>query len=228
MDLDYVVDSLDKVPAALRECYTEKDGRFHLNTKGEHPKVKEFRDTNILQKRELDELRPLKTKFEGIDPDTARASVTAAARLPAVEQELATEKAARVAAEIKSSESRVRDVLRVKGLAAGALPNALDMLLDKGVAKFTMEGDSIKARPNEFSPNRPGEPLTVEDWLTSAAHEFSFLFAPSRGGGAHGGGRVGTTSNVQELLDPTPQQLGANAKLIKEGKVKVRYTSDGQ
>jgi hypothetical protein len=83
----------------------------------------------------------------------------------------------------------------------------------------------VKARPNTFSPNRPGEPLTPDEWLVHVTKEFSFLFKSSGGGGANPKPGSGVPSGAKELRDPTPQQLGAHAADIKAGTMKVVYSN---
>jgi len=64
------------------------------------------------------------------------------------------------------------------------------------------------------------EALTPDEWLADASREFSFLFEPSRGGGAPPSGGGGpTVSNIPELRDPTPEQLGRHADDILAGRV---------
>lgn len=41
----------------------------------------------------------------------------------------------------------------------------------------------VQAKPNTFSKKRPGELLTVDEWLAETAREFPFLFMPSNGRG---------------------------------------------
>lgn len=93
--------------------------------------------------------------------------------------------------------SRLRDLLRTKALACGAEPKGVDF----------------------FSPDRPGELLTPEQWLTTASKDLPFMFLPSRGGGANP--LPGPRTNSKELVNPTPQQLGQHADAIKRGELKV-------
>lgn len=237
MALKPVYDTRDAVPVALREHYVERDGKHVLQHDGEHPdlaKVNEFRNNNVALTRELTELRPLKAKVEGLDIDAAKAALANAGRFATLEQELNAEKTAHAAtraqmtaATEKASEDRVRNGLRAKALDAGALPKAVEMLIDKGISKFTIDGDSIKAKDGMFSADRPGEPLTVEEWLTGAAKEFSFFFAPSSGSGATGSGRgtggTGSGDSRGILRNPTAADLGRYGKEISQGKLKVVY-----
>ena len=231
MALKFAVDTLEDVPAPLREHYVKEGDQFILATHGDHPKVREFRSSNIELMKERD---ALKTKYADIDPDVVRADRLKLAelqkakpteRITALESELAAEKAARMEAQQQADRSRVRDVLRDKATAVGVLPAAIDILLDKADPVFTMDGDVVKAKPNIFSPTRPGEPLTPDEWMDSAIKDFAFLFGRSSGGGASPAAGGGGTTNVHELRDPTPRQLGQYASDIASGKMRVVYSN---
>jgi hypothetical protein len=81
-------------------------------------------------------------------------------------------------------------------------------------------------KTTQFSPSRPGQSLTLDEFLLGQMKESDFAFEPSRGGGAgplSSGG--GTVSNIPELRDPTPEQLGRHADEIMAGKLRVVHTS---
>ncbi len=233
MALKFVLDTLDGVPSADAKHYAKgEDGKYRLAVDG-HPdtaKVSEFRSSNVELLKERD---ALKTRYADIDPDAVKADrlklselANAGGRVAQLEGELTRERAARTNAEQQADRSRVRDVLRVKATAAGVLPAAVDILLDKADPVFTMDGDVVKAKPNIFSPTRPGEPLTPDEWLTGATKQFSFLFGRSTGSGADPKPGGGSSDGRTVLRNPTPQQLGdpENSKLIAQGKIRVEYS----
>lgn len=89
-----IVDSLDKVPEAVRPFYVQKDGKYVIALDGApsgfvpagdlalaNGKVVEFRDTNIALAKEVETLRPLKSQFEGIDPIAAKDAIAKVAEL---------------------------------------------------------------------------------------------------------------------------------------------------
>lgn len=230
MALKTVIDSLDEVDAALRSHYMADGEKFVLATQGEHPKVSEFRDKNIALMKERD---TLKTTLEqmgepGVAANALRELNQLKPQVAQLEADLLQERTTRTTLETRATTARVRDQLRGTALKAGAWPAAVDLLLDKADAVFTLDGDVVKAKPHIFSPTRPGEPLTPEEWVANATKEFSFLFQPSVGGGATPTGRPptpGSTGHARELRDPTSQQLGEFATEIATGKVKVVYTN---
>jgi hypothetical protein len=217
MPLKFVIDRLEDVDEGLRPHYVQDNGKFRLDA--QDPRVPEFRDNNIAKNKELEALR---AKYEGVDPDAAKADrlklaelEKAAPRVAELEAQLAAEKS-------RSADARVRDAFRVKVTAVGAEPKGVDMLANMAAPLFTIEGDLLKARPDTFSPTRPGEPLTANEWVANAVAEYPFLFAASTGGGAAPSKYVASRGN--ELRDPTPQQLGQHAGDIAAGRMRVTYS----
>src|SRR4051812_8320237 len=100
MALKTIVENLDGVSSEFREHYTaSKDGKSHvLQLDGDPPgyvkaeRLAEFREQNVKLQKTVSELEPLKTKYDGIDPDAARAALAKVGELDAVKSELATEK----------------------------------------------------------------------------------------------------------------------------------------
>jgi hypothetical protein len=231
MTLKLMIDKLEDVEAALRSHYVEENGKFYLATQGEHPKVAEFRTTNVALLKERDDLR---TRFEGIDPETVKPALAKLAelekakpdvRIAELETALATEKAANADAQKRATRSILRDTLRPKLLAAGALPAALDIALDKADC-FIVVNDAVQAKPNTFSKTRPGEPITPDDWIADTVREFPFLFGPTTGGGS-GPGNKNSQTSATELRDPTPADLGRYSAEIAAGTMRVVH-SGGQ
>jgi predicted ATP-grasp superfamily ATP-dependent carboligase len=196
-----------------------------------HPdseKLAEFRDKNIALLKELDELRPLKEKFEGVDPEAARAAL---AKLPELEgklaelasrpdgtklaEELATVRSEHAAATFKNS-------VTVEFIKAGGRESAEEYIVEQAAKVFAADGST-----KQMSETNPGLPLTVAEWLENTAREHHYLFKPSSGGGARGNTnppKLGATRRQGELRDPTPQQLGQHASDIASGKVKIVYS----
>lgn len=214
-------------------------------------KVVEFRDRNIALLQEVETLRPLKTQFEGIDPVTAKTAIAAQAELGKKGVKGADDLAAQITAavtaavaplksqldtavketaaeRIRADQSVLRSQVSEKFLKAGGKPNAIDFILGKAQESFQVEGGAVKALPNKFSSDRPGDALGLDEWLVGAARENDFAFETSGGTGA---APVKGSSNVRAgqtiLRDPTPQQLGDAqvAKDLKAGKTRIEYTT---
>jgi hypothetical protein len=230
--LKFIVEKLEDVTPPLREHYTKgDDGKFRLTTEGEHPKVTEFRETNTRLMGEVEPLRAAVKKFEGIDPEAVKADRARLAELEKVtpritelELELAAEKAARATAQQQTDALVVESTISSAFLKAGGLPKARAFIVAAALPAFTVEGGDVKGK--KFSPNNPGQPMTVDEWLILQIKENSFCFAASSGGGADpksGGG----SSGVTVLKDPSARELGdpATAKGLREGKVRLEFSS---
>lgn len=209
-------------------------------------KVVEFRDNNTKLLQRVGELEPTVKKFEGIDADAARAALKNAedlkkkgvgnaedvAKLVAdalkpVQDQLATiaqqSEARRVANEALTLRTSIGDEF----IKAGGEPDAIDFILGKAKDVFDVDGTSVKAKANRFSADKPGEALSVKEWLTGQTRESAFAFKRSSGSGANpttpGGG--GSRPGVIDLKDPTPQQLGEHAAAIAKGTMRIVNTN---
>lgn len=265
MALAAVVDTLEAIPELLRPYYAKGEGgKFELKIEGTLPgflpvaegaelknKVTEFRNTNIALAKENDELKPLKTKFEGIDPDAARAALSQVEEFKkkgaAKPDDIATMVKNAVEAAItplktelektqkqteserqRADESTMRSLVSEKFLKVGGNPKAIDFIMGQAKSIFTVKDGAVVAQPNKFSSVNPGNPIDVDEWLNGAAKEHDFAFKQSTGGGAppaggSGGGRPGQTV----IRNPTPQQLGdpVFAKQLKAGTLRFEYDS---
>lgn len=212
-------------------------------------KVITFRDTNVALLKEIEPLRGLKTQFDGIDPTAAKEAIAKVAELgkkgvtgeadlktliDAAVAPLRTQletSAAQTAAERKrADDAALRSSVGEKFLKAGGKAKALDYVIGQAQGVFTVDQGVVKAQPNRFSTEKPGDPLSIDEWIAGLTKEHDFAFEVSGGGGAQGGTKPGSGTGVvlkagQTLLsDPTPAQLGEHSKDILAGKVKVVYT----
>lgn len=222
LKLKHVIDSLTDVPGPVREYYAPTiDGKFALGVDNS-----EFRDRNVALLKEVEELRPLKAKYEGVDLEEYKALKAKAAAgdpdaLVALKLELATEKGKAAAATRERDALAHRQAVSAAFVAAGGRPEAVDYIVGK--APFTVVDGELKPKDGESSP-------TINEWLLDqAAGANAFAFQKNTGGGSTGGKpsalALGARSNVRILRNPTPAELGANANDIAAGKVKVEITT---
>ncbi len=114
-----------------------------------------------------------------------------------------------------------------KFIKAGGLPEAKEFIAGKARGVFIVEGGVIKAAPNQFSIDKPGEALGLDEWLTRMTKEASFAFKPSNGSGANPvkPGDPARPAGQRVIKDPTPQQLGEFASEVKKGTVRFEYST---
>ena len=189
------------------------------------PKLAEFRDKNIELMKELDDL---KKRFEGIDPDAVEADRAKLAefekakpneRITELETLLAAEKASRLDIQKRADASVIETQVTDGFLKSGGRPEARAFIVGQAAGVFTLENGKLIS--TKHSPDRPGERMSLSEWLSLQTREHAFCFFPSAGGGAdpkRGGG-----SSARELRNPTPQQLGEHATAIAKGDLKVVY-----
>ncbi len=243
MALKYLIDDLVQVPEPDRSLYKPTpDGKFVLTIDGlpDTSKVNEFRARNIELMKATDVLKATVAKFEGIDPDAAKAALAnlakfegvdpdeyhtlkarpdATARAAELEASLAAEKAAHAA-------TQLRHAVTAEFLKCGGRSSAIDFTAEAAAKVFAMKDGELTT--TEFSASNPSEKLSLAEWMTQRAKEADFTFLPSHGGGAGGRTaspvRFGASSNQKILKDPTPQQLGEHASAIARGEVKIEYS----
>lgn len=137
--------------------------------------------------------RVSKLKDKGVDdPDAYEAKLKnlVEAALKPVQDQLAAERTARTEAQQRADRALLRQTLGEKYVKLGGIPEVLDFILER--APFRVLGNEVKAAENKFSADKPGEPLSMDEWLVgTAAKEFGFAFKPSAGGGAAGGASNG-------------------------------------
>lgn len=216
-------------------------------------KVVEFRDTNIALTKKVNDLEPVVAKFKDIDPEAARIALTEKAELAAkgikkptdldamraslledIKTSLVkplTDRLTQVTTAMAEKQKVIDDgilssTLGDKFIAAGGVPGLKDYIVGKAKDVFEVVDGIVKAKAAQFSADRPGESLGLDEWLTRHTKESPYVFKPSGGGGANpaAGGVGGARTGVTILKDPTPQQLGEAGKDIKAGKVRVEYS----
>ena len=190
----------------MTEYFTkDENGKFILTEHPDTARVKEFRETNVA-------LMQVAAKWEGIDPDAAKAALAkvAAGDAPDVVKlklDLATEKGRSAAAIADAAALTHRHAVSAAFLAHGGRPEAVDFIVSKA----------------------PADADELTEWLADAAvsKELAFAFQPSSGGGAapKTSSTLGARSNVNVLRNPTPQQLGEHAADIRAGKTKIEITT---
>lgn len=256
-----VIASLSEVPETLHSEYESKDGKFVLKLEGDIPavaaanaKVVEFRDKNVDLLKEVERLRPIASQFEGIDPTAAKDAIakvkalgskgindindfetrvrTTVDELVKPLREQVQQSANETAAERKrADEFLFRTAIADKFVKAGGKANAVDFVVGLAKDDFEVKETQVVAKQGKFSTEKPGDPINLDEWLTTKIQkDHDYVFEPSKGGGAppRPGGTGGVPSKVKPgqtvIKNPTPQELGHYSADIAAGKVKVEYS----
>lgn len=250
---------VDALPESVRGLYEEKDGRFILAVEGgiANPaevtelktRLAEFRDNNRTMHGELEKLRPLATKFEGIDPDeyqalkkeqtdlkskginsindiqTAIDKAVQTAVKPLADK-LTQESAAREAAQKAVNAATFRELVTADATKAGVAPSAIRHVLREAESVFDLKDGTLVAKAGQKHPTDPLKDLMPTDWLSNLAKTDEYLFAPNLGSGAGGPGAGGTSGgnnrpNAKRLINPSPEEMGRNMDAIAKGELVV-------
>lgn len=223
----------------------------HPEVQSAKAKVKEFRENNTRFQKERDEALARLQPFQGInleevsaqkarlvelekmtgtsDPravQTLIAQQVQAAIAPYEQKERErSQREADMAAKLarKNVESALRDAATKAGVAEPALPD----FLHRGLETFTFAEDRVVAKNADgspvFSPSKPGEELSPEEWAFELAERAPHLFAPSSGGGAPGGSGSAERErgNTRWVDGSNPMEVGKNLEDIAAGRAKV-------
>ncbi len=218
--LKAIVHDLVEVSNDVRRFYQARaDGRWEVSLDAEPPgyvkaeKLDEFRDNNRALFASKTELEAKLKAFEGVDPEEYKALKSRPDLTPRV-----TELEARLASAQRSADSAVfRTKVADAFLTVGGRPEALDFIITKAQGTFTLANGALVTQ--EFSTERPGEPLSLTEWVGARVLDSAFAFMPSGGGGAsnHGGGRTSTARTISR----DPVEFGRNIESIAKGVVTV-------
>lgn len=243
MTLKARIKSLDDVPEALREFYTEKDGGFVLAVEGVVPKdrLDEFRDTNIDLKKQIDALT---SKFGDIDPAKYRELIEKDQQQREKKlidagkvEELLTERTSAMKADFekqanaltKDRETLTRQLeglvidngIRDAAAKAGVRSTAIDDVLLRGRSIFRLQdGKAVPMEGDKPIFGKSGDPMDIGEWVTSLTERAPHLFESSTSGGAPKGEQRGGVNPSRIARDDSASFLG-NIDAIAAGKVNV-------
>jgi hypothetical protein len=205
MPLKTRIKSLEEVPEAVREFYTEQDGEFFLPVEGMVPKDKldEFRTNNVELKKQLE---ALEEKFDGVDPEVFRELSTKAQkerdkklidsgkveemvneRVNAVKSGFEKERKGLDESNRKLTiqleglliDNAVRDASAKSGVRSGAVDDVL--LRARQVFKI-IDGRAVAYDGDKQIFGATGNPITVAEFITEKlAPTATHLFEPSKG-----------------------------------------------
>jgi hypothetical protein len=242
MALKYKYTSKTEIPAEQAALYVERDGGFVLDVEGDGSKAKieEFRANNIAL---ANELKAVKQRFEGIDPDDVRKLAEEKARLEEERQIKAGELEKVVENRVKGmradwdkektamvSENRtlngqlttiqIDQAVLAEATKRGLRPTALADITARARSVFKL----MNGAPRAFEPDgqtvRYGKdgvtPMTLAEWVEALVSDAPHLFEANAGGGAAGSGSGGAANrSVKNPFRKETRNLTEQMKLIK-------------
>ena len=217
MPLKYKLTSKAEIPADLAQCYVERDGVFVLDVEGVADKAKldEFRTSNITLANQIKEL---KQRFEGIDPDEVRKlteekrKLEEAQQLKAgeferilesrvkgvkgeLEKQLAGVTGERDALHTRLSSIQIDQAVVTEATKRGLRPTAIPDITARARNTFRLVNGVPQAFEADGQTTRVGRdgltPLTVAEWIDAQLADAPHLFQSNAGSGAVGDGSGG-------------------------------------
>lgn len=169
-----------------------------------------------------------KAGVKGAEDVDARIKASIEAANAPLRQELEKERQIRINAQQRADRATLRSTIGDRFIKHGGRPAVLDFILSEAEKSFVVADDAVKAREGKFSPDNPGNPLSLEEWMGEITKTYDFAFGATQGGGtpAPAPGKpapVVHKDGVQIFTNPTPEQLGdpTFAERLKKGEIRI-------
>jgi hypothetical protein len=238
MPIKFRYTSREQIPTEHSAFYVERDGTFVLDVEGavEKSRLDEFRNNNVALQKQLQELGQ---RFEGIDPERARALLQkqqelddanliktgdvekiVSTKLAAFQAELQKERSRAAQLQAKLEETlltrTVTEIGTKRGLRASAIPD----LQARAKRVFKIVGDAPVALEEDGQTQKAGadgSPLTLDVWVEQLAVTAPHLFEQNAGGGAvgNGSGGVGQLNHGRNPWKQETWNLTEQSKLAR-------------
>ena len=228
MALKFKFKSKDEIPAGFAEHYVERDGAWVCEIEGAVEKARhdEMREKVIAVSNEL---KTVKERFEGIDPDQVRKLAEEKQRLEeaqqikggevdkVVENRLRTAKTewdkqfAAVSGERDSLNARLTAIQIDQGVITtatkrGLRPTAIPDITARARTVFRLVEGAPRAYEADGQTVRVGKdgimPMTLDEWVEQQVADAPHLFESNAGGGAAGNGSGGVGGNNRSVKNP--------------------------
>lgn len=198
--LAYELSTLDNVPADIQNFYEEANGSYRLKVSGVVPeahfndlqtKLNEFRENNRNLYKDSQKLKSLTTVMgdgTDLDPDKLQARINSLAEArvgemkTSYETQLAELSAKYAAASTTLSTHLLSSEVTKEALKAGVTEFAVTDVIARAQATFEVVDGKLQAKNG--LKNKKGDPLALQDWVTSLAESAPHFFSQSSGAGA--------------------------------------------
>jgi hypothetical protein len=190
----------NEIPAGLESYYEDTGtGVFKLKVDGVVPvseaeqhksKLKEFRDTNINLKKQVEELARFEQMFKSgeFSSEKLSAKIEEQALVKAAEMKAAYEQqVAELTEKLTGTSTKLEQIVRDNAVSAAALKHgvsetALEDVHARAKAAFKVVDGELVAADGVLDAK--GKALTVDGWMAALAEKAPHLFNASRGAGA--------------------------------------------
>lgn len=195
----------------------------------------------------------LKTKFDGIDPaevtalrekvtafekkgvkgvEDIGALVTAAvtAGTAPLRTQLETLQTQAKADKLALADANLDSLLTQAAIKGGVTETAIPLFLSHARQTWKVEDGGAVAKVGAvpiFSPAKPSQPITPDEWVGTQTTIVPFLFKASSGGGAHPAGGPGAPGAARTISIPAGQPIRLSAKdlaAVSKGEAVIQRT----
>lgn len=177
-------------------------------------KMQEIEEKQMLAAGDVDKLVEQKTERMRADYES---------RIKAKEEALAERETALKARETELSDIKIFTAVKDAAVKAGARPTALDDIVNRARPIFRLvdgQVTPIKPGSEDVWYGKSGDPMAIDEWVTSLATEADHLFAPNSGGNGQGsGGRSGNQQGRIKVVSRA--EAGNYISEIAKGEVAV-------
>lgn len=162
-----------------------------------------------------------------INDALAQAMTPLTAQLTELGNKLTASEAARGEAQTALVRKDFETKLTQAGLKAGVDEKMVPHFVRHALDTFQFENGGFVPKRNGtplFSPERPAEMLSIDDWIGQQVTETPGFFKPSGGGGTPPNTNQPGKPGARVLKNPSAADLGKNADAIMKGDVVVEYS----
>jgi hypothetical protein len=167
-------------------------------------------------------LAELEQKYQGIDPVEFKAlkeRPDLSPRVTELEAALAVATSAKTTAQATADKAVFRSKIADVFLRNGGRPQALEFEIAEAEKVFALKDGQLTTQA--FSADKPGEALSVDEWIAAQMLTSSFAFAASSGGGSSGA-NSSRTREGKTIVSTDPVEFGMNIEKIAKGEAIVQ------
>lgn len=228
----------DNVPEGMENLYTkdETSGKFRLNVKGVVPetevqelrkKNKEFRDSNITLKQQLEKLSDFEAVMgakEGTGADGVKETIEKLLQSRTqemkskYESDLTETKKALAERDALLEELLLTNAVKTAAMSHGVATTAVDDVVFRAKGKFKVVDGKLK--PTTAEGDSEGNPLTVDSFVAGLKNSAPHLFPQNQGTGMFQRSRNSTTTQPNRSNGALLADLATEAKAKTAGRRK--------
>lgn len=200
-----VIDKLEDIPEALKDFYSERDGKYYLQTDEASGLKSALEKEKEASRKTKEMLAEYKSKIEEIEKQKEKEKLSDGdlegvieGRLAKYKQDYEQKLNAEIAVKNSLMSSALKAELRSNALKAGVSPMAVDDVVMRGVGLFVVDDDGsiVSKKDGQVQFGKDGKsPYSVSEWLEEIKPNTPHWYADmNKGGGAPGAKNINSKS----------------------------------